>query len=71
MSDLAEMKEQLANLRAKRADGIAGYEIEGRSLTFRRDSELAAAIADLEGRIASAEGSNIRRVRIQSSKGLT
>ncbi|MEQ8376573.1 MAG: hypothetical protein RLQ73_00715 [Hoeflea sp. D1-CHI-28] len=71
MSDLAEMKEQLAKLRAKRADGIAGYEIDGRSMTFRRDSEIASAIADLEARIANAEGSNVRKVRIQSSKGLS
>lgn len=70
MADIADMKAQLAKLRAKRADGVAGYEIDGMSTTFRRDSEIAAAIRDLEARIASAEGTAIRKVRITSSKGL-
>ena len=71
MADLAEMQAQLEALRKRRADGVAGYEVDGHRMDFRRDSELAAAIADLESRIAATQGTAIRKVRITSSKGLT
>lgn len=71
MADLASLKAQLEKLRSLRANGISSYSINNRSMTYRSDRELAAAIADLEAKITAQERGVVRKVRIRSGKGLT
>jgi hypothetical protein len=51
--------------------GVRTVEIDGRRITYATDAEMAAAIADLERRIADASaGARRRIVRTAASKGL-
>jgi hypothetical protein len=51
--------------------GVRTVEIEGRRITYATDAEMAAAIADLERRIADASaGARRRIVHTAASKGL-
>lgn len=73
--DLTTLTEQRTRLLAIRAKGLRAYEIEtgsgGRRRTeYRSDEEVAAAIADIDRRIASLQGKGINTVRIETSKGL-
>lgn len=43
---------------------------DGEEVTYRTDAELAAALADVERRIAGRQGRTIRMVYVQSSKGV-
>jgi hypothetical protein len=46
-------------------------ELDGRRVTYASDAEMAAAITDLERRIAAAqEGGRKRRILTSASKGL-
>jgi hypothetical protein len=58
-------------LLAARYRGLRTVEIDGRRVTYATDAEMAAAITDLERRIALAS-SDVRRRRIltSASKGL-
>ena len=56
VTDLTELHTQLSELRAARASGIRRVEMRDRTVEYRSDAELAAAIRDLETRIAVAEG---------------
>ena len=68
---LEEMIAQRDALLASRFRGVRTVEIEGRRITYATDAEMAAAIADLERRIAQAEsGAQRRIVRTSASKGL-
>lgn len=66
---LAEMQQQLDNLRAIRAEGIRKTRFGDDETEYRSDSELAAAIADLESRIASAITPSRRILYPKTSKG--
>jgi hypothetical protein len=72
--DLANLQGQLEKLRKARAAGVRkvsyGNGPVSREVEYRSDSELAAAIADLEKQIAGVQGRRITRVRVTSSKGL-
>ncbi|GGO16088.1 hypothetical protein GCM10007972_24730 [Iodidimonas muriae] len=58
-------------LLAARWRGVRTVEIEGRRITYATDAEMAAALADLERRIADGSaGSRRRIVRVRASKGL-
>jgi hypothetical protein len=58
-------------LLAARWRGVRTVEVEGRRITYASDTEMAAAIADLERRIADKRaGSRRRLVRTAASKGL-
>ena len=70
MDDVVALSAQLANLRELRANGASKVEANDHSVTFRSDTELAAAIADLERRIAGAGRPRVRTVLIHTSKGL-
>ncbi len=51
--------------------GVRTVDIDGRRITYATDTELAAAIADLERRIADASAGTRRRiVRTAASMGL-
>ena len=68
---LDEMIAQRDALLASRFRGVRTVEIEGRRVTYATDAEMAAAVADLERRIAVAgtEGRR-RRILTSASKGL-
>lgn len=68
MSAVADMQDQLAKLRSLRADGVRKSRFGDDEIEFRSDTELAAAIADLERRIAATSGGN-RITNIQGVKG--
>ena len=58
-------------LLAARYRGVRTVEIDGRRVTYATDAEMAAAITDLERRIAAAgEGGRRRRILTSASKGL-
>ena len=66
-----EMTAQRDALLAARYRGLRTVETEGRRVTYATDAEMAAAITDLERRIAVAsEGGRRRRILTSASKGL-
>jgi len=68
---LEEMTTQRDALLAARFRGVRTVEIDGRRITYASDTEMAAAIMDLERRIAAAqEGGRKRRILTSASKGL-
>ena len=68
---LEEMTAQRDALLAARYRGLRTVETEGRRVTYATDAEMAAAITDLERRIAAAtEGGRRRRILTSASKGL-
>jgi hypothetical protein len=68
---LEEMTAQRDALLAARYAGVRTVEIDGRRVTYATDTEMAAALADIERRIATAsqEGRR-RRILTSASKGL-
>jgi hypothetical protein len=68
---LEEMTAQRDALLAARYRGVRTVEVEGRRITYATDAEMAAALADLEKRIAAAEnGTPRRRILTSATKGL-
>ncbi len=71
---IEEMQAQLDSLRAARAGGEKRIRFRGpeteREVEYKSDAEMAAAIADLEGRINAAAGGRANTVRFFSSKGI-
>ena len=66
-----EMKARREALLAARFRGVRTVEIEGRRITYATDTEMAAALADLDRRIAATESGGRRRiVRTSADKGL-
>lgn len=58
-------------LLAARWRGVRTVEVEGRRITYASDAEMAAALGDLERRIAEEQnGARRRVVRTTASKGL-
>lgn len=70
MATLEKMQEQLEALREARASGVRRVEYEGRGVEYRSDAEIAAAIADIERRIAALSRTTPSFVHISTSKGL-
>jgi len=52
--DLERMRALLAALQEARYAGVRSVSYDGKSINYGSDAELANAIADLEGRIATA-----------------
>jgi hypothetical protein len=68
---LTELTTQREVLLAARFRGVRTVEIEGKRVTYATDAEMAAALTDLERRIATAtEGGRRRRILTSASKGL-
>ncbi|QQR68397.1 MAG: hypothetical protein IPI58_05945 [Alphaproteobacteria bacterium] len=66
-----EMNARREALLAARYRGVRVVEIEGRRITYATDAEMAAALSDLERRIAVlASGRPRRRILTSGSKGL-
>lgn len=57
-----QLKQRLVALQDARWRGVRDTTIEGRRVGYATDAEMAAAIADLEARVAKAEGRRRRRV---------
>ena len=71
MADLATMLAQRDALKAARYAGTLTVEMDGKSITYRSDRELANALAALTKEINAASGvSTPRVIRIASTKGL-
>jgi hypothetical protein len=69
--NLEQLTAQRDTLLAARYRGLRTVEIEGRRVTYASDAEMAAAITDLERRIAGAQqGGRRRRILTSASKGL-
>ena len=68
---LEEMTAQRDALLAARYRGVRTVEYDGKRITYATDAEMAAALADLEKRIATAEtGTPRRRILTSATKGL-
>jgi hypothetical protein len=68
---LEEMTAQRDALLPARFRGVRTVEIDGRRITYASDAEIAAAITDLERRIAAVQdGGRKRRILTSASKGL-
>lgn len=68
---LDEMIAQREALLAARYRGVRTVAVEGRRVSYATDAEMAAALGDLERRIAEAKvGARRRIVRTAASKGL-
>ncbi len=66
-----DMTMQRDALLAARFRGVRTVEIDGRRITYASDAEMAAAITDLERRIAAVtENGRRRRILTSASKGL-
>lgn len=69
MSDVAQLTAWRDALMAARYRGVRTVEYDGKRVTYATETELAAAISDLERRIATATA-HVSVVRIASSKGV-
>ena len=68
---LEELTAQRDALLKARFRGVRTVEYDGKRVTYASDAELAAAITDVERRIASADaGGRRRRILTSASKGL-
>jgi hypothetical protein len=68
---LEELTAQRDALLKARFRGVRTVEYDGKRVTYASDAELAAAIIDVERRIASADdGGRRRRILTSASKGL-
>ncbi len=71
MATLAEMTAWRSALERARYSGRRTVRFGDREVTYKSDSEMADALADLNRRIAEASGAGrIQAIRISSSKGL-
>ena len=61
MATAAELRARREALAAQRASGVARVSYDGKTVTYGSDAELAAAIRDLEGRIATGSATPRRR----------
>lgn len=67
LTDLQAWRDAL--LRA-RYSGVRNVEYDGKRVSYATDAEMAAALADLERRIAGMTGGRVTQVQINSSKGV-
>ncbi|MCB1502564.1 MAG: hypothetical protein KDK07_22765 [Bauldia sp.] len=68
LDDMIARRDALLSARWR---GVRTVEVEGRRITYASDAEMAAALVDLERRIADEKaGSRRRIVRTTASKGL-
>jgi hypothetical protein len=68
---IEEMIARRDALLAARFRGVRTVDVDGRRITYASDAEMAAAISDLERRIAVMQsGARRRIVRTAASKGL-
>ena len=61
--DLDRMQALLVALQEARFAGLRSVSYDGKTVSYGSDAELAAAIRDIEARIAAASGTSARRRR--------
>ena len=59
--EIDRMQALLSALQESRFSGLRSVSYDGKTLTYGSDTELAAAIRDLEARLARAAGTTRRR----------
>ena len=59
--EIERMRTLLDALQEARFAGVRAVSYDGRTITYGSDAELAAAIANLENRIAASSGTKRRR----------
>jgi hypothetical protein len=69
MTDVATLQTRLDALLEMRSGGVRRARFGDDDVEYATDAELAAAIADLERRIADAQGRRVHTVKIHTSKG--
>ena len=70
MPTLIELQNRLEALKAQRASGIARVTYDGKTVRYRGDAEIAAAIRDLQAQIDRLRGKiPVRQLRFKTSKG--
>jgi hypothetical protein len=67
---LEELQERLEHLKRCRAGGTREVRMGDRAVAYKSDSEMAAAIADLERQIAALTTTPVTTVLVSASKGL-
>lgn len=70
MAELAQLTAWREALLAARYAGVRTVEYDGKRVEYRSDAEMAAALADLDRRLAATTGARVSVVRINSSKGV-
>jgi len=61
---------QLDALRAQRASGVARVSYDGKTVEYRGDNEIVAAIRALESELKALSGVKpVRQIRVTTSKG--
>ena len=69
MTDITDLEIRLQALKTQRASGIARVSYDGKTVEYRGDAEIAAAIRDIEAEIARAQGQGpVRAIRFNTSK---
>lgn len=69
MATLEELIARRDKLEKTRAKGVKTVRFGRDEVTYKSDSEMAVALADLNRQIAASQGRTVRRVRIISNKG--
>lgn len=70
MATLAELKTARDQLLRQRHSGVARVTFGAKTVQYRDDSEIAAALHDLERSIAAEEGTRpVRQIRTYATKG--
>ncbi|MFW5641941.1 MAG: phage head-tail joining protein [Roseicyclus sp.] len=67
--EASELEDLRAELIRARARGVRVVSAGGRRIEYASDAEMAAAIADLDARIAASGGSRVRSVEVHYAKG--
>ena len=70
MADLAQLTAWRDALMAARYQGVRTVEYDGKRVTYATDTEMAAALGDLNRQMSATGPQRISVVRIQSTKGL-
>ena len=66
----AELESLLDALIRARAQGVRSLLYDGKRVEYGTDAEMAAAIADLERRIATASATAVKTIAFLSRKGV-
>ena len=70
MATIEEITVQLDALRAQRASGVARVSYDGKTVEYRGNNEIVAAIRALESERKQLSGERqIRQIRVTTSKG--
>jgi hypothetical protein len=70
LATIEEITVQLDALRAQRASGVARVSYDGKTVEYRGDNEIVAAIRALESERKQLSGERqIRQIRVTTSKG--